>query len=728
MELFRSLLYTLCIALFFVTSVSVQNGEGSFVRGVTTKSTPWPKLLLFEMFAKPFANIRRTRSISRSGLGPPDLRHSIASQQELRGLFDLSRKSRSFTAHGTLGPSSSEAADAVGLRSGTHVGEFESDDLQFISFLESWAALRSFDMRSSLHGVGSTILRAIERYPEMSLDQSTAWTFLQEIGAIPAWETSGSYELRIPGIGRRLQSEPSRPKEVDVRDDVMKDLRHDWGKLPVYCIDQESALEIDDGISIEATKVSTEYWIHIHTADPASIIAPNSELAKFAELRTQTIYMPENTIPMLPPSLTQASLSLAPDRPCLTFSARMSLDGKILEYKISPGTVRNVIFLSPAVMKEVIKGPVGTQDTKTARLVGSEIPSSSPGRPMARSQDLDDTHRSNLRMIQAIGKHRNQILKSRGGVFTSLPQAMISVSFNGIPWKGVPMSRACHYHDDPSIQLITASPTPDTGSGLPRPTEDDTVRDIMLIASEVAARWCHERNIPVPFRVTPRNPEKPNHSDFFREKVLPSMDANGNIPENILIQYFQTMGPVSLSSTAGPHAALGVDMALKATSPLRRYGDLLLHWQVEAALLEEDRSSKSLVGNTEHNYLPFSKLEVEARLPRLATRERLGKYAQRRADRQWLCLFLLRAWKFGQAVIPPTFHCVVRSSKPTVRKIEVFLPDFATSATIIDSPLRLDINQIQPGEGLEVELEDINVYDGTIIVKPLMYSDSAKSM
>lgn len=77
-------------------------------------------------------------------------------------------------------------------------------------------------------------------------------------------------------------------------------------------------------------------------------------MANRALSMVESIYLPERSISMLPRRIVREHLSLAAHRNCLTFSARVNLEGEILEYNITPAVVRNVNFLTPKLVSEVV--------------------------------------------------------------------------------------------------------------------------------------------------------------------------------------------------------------------------------------------------------------------------------------------------------------------------------------------------------------------------------------
>ncbi|MGA7980483.1 MAG: RNB domain-containing ribonuclease [Chromatiaceae bacterium] len=102
---------------------------------------------------------------------------------------------------------------------------------------------------------------------------------------------------------------------------------------------------------------------------------------------------------------------------------------------------------------------------------------------------------------------------------------------------------------------------------LPRLRSRALVTDAMLMAGEAAARFCLERDIPVPFAAQPR-PDK--------------IEA----PEDMaaMYAYRRRFKPTRLVREPEPHFGLGLPLYTRATSPLRRYSDLLVHQQIRAWL------------------------------------------------------------------------------------------------------------------------------------------------
>lgn len=600
--------------------------------------------------------------------------------KDCQGAVDESRKSRQLTTHGTI-KTLAASEDNNNIRR-------KVAPSPYTEFIKSWAAFQTIDRNSTINAAGSALLRFMERYKNLQLDQSTAWTFLQEIGEISPTANRVAFDLRVHNHGYNIVPR----KDCFTSVDSMSALRKDF-HLPVYCIDAAGAHEVDDGVSIERTGTPGEYWVHVHAADPASRLEAKGEVADEIANRTETIYSPSEVHFLLPSDFVQDNLSLDTSRPSLTFSAKMNLNGDILETHISPRTILDVKFMTPQVVQEVISGG-NSQSSKTSTTtttVGLPIAPVSEKRNMLQSSQLSHEHKDDLRILHKIGDARLKQRVAKGGVSMNSAQMDVSVSPTGA-----------------TIQLQKEQFNP--GSRI------DAVAPLMLIAAEVAAQWCHERGVPIPYRITARNVSKRDPLDFYKEVVIPSLDENGYPPASIAVQYFQLLGSILPSTIPGPHIAVGVEMMAKCTSPLRRYGDLLLHWQVQATLREEARLGHDLRGNTKEDFLPFSKVELDRIITHLDARERMIKQGNRNSIRHWLCHFLVRAWRFKEAALPPTFRFTVSQARSD--STWGTLDFFDAYARLVGSETR-DIGDVKAGDLFEVELEDVNVYLRSITVKAI---------
>ena len=679
--------------------------------------------------ANHMANIKLVRDIVREHMEskfnatsrnipsrPNRLERFVAKAQRC---IDTSRKTRSYTHHGTVSPLSAAPSCVNNPGPGQLTGSFDGTDMQILQFIESWAGLRYFTTFSPLNGTGAAILRSVARYDQNTiLAPSTAWVFLQEIGVMAPWQSRAAFDLRLEKTGLRQLAGPATRSTRGFVADKLHDIRKDWGDLPVYCIDNSDAHEIDDGISIEAADLPDQYWMHIHTADPGAHMNPGSEASQYAAALVETIYMPECVFGMLPSHFVQAHLSLARNRPCLTYSAKMNSDGDILDYKVTAGRIRNVHHVTPRVVEEgVLKSYSKKHNFYT---VGSELPVSKK-RHLVESHELSDLDKENFRLIHAIGRAHSEKRAARGAVTLQHmePEVLVSIKDKQKAKNVVPM----FFDTDPSIKIVMTAV--DDAVQLPSSEEHfNIVMAPMLIAGEVAARWCKDRGIPVINRITPRNEDKIDPAEYFVKHVLPTKNEAGVFDLEKQKLYFGILGVVQPSVTPGPHISMGLEMFARCTSPLRRYPDLLLQWQVESALLEEARLGHSLIGNTNDSFLPFTKSQVESILPHIDARERLIAHGKRQGKKAWFFHLLLRAWKYQEAKIPSTFSFVVRQLDGE-NSVRGELEHFQTFA-IWKRHDSTTFSELKVGDTLEVEIADINTYDLILMVTPIRYLNQSE--
>ena len=104
------------------------------------------------------------------------------------------------------------------------------------------------------------------------------------------------------------------------------------------------------------------------------------------------------------------------------------------------------------------------------------------------------------------------------------------------------------------------------------------VTDLMLMAGEAAARFCGERALPIPYATQPP-PER-----IEQPRGMAAMLA-----------YRRLFKPTRTSIEPGPHFGLGLAAYARATSPLRRYADLLVHQQIRAHLRGDQPASAEQV-------------------------------------------------------------------------------------------------------------------------------------
>lgn len=120
---------------------------------------------------------------------------------------------------------------------------------------------------------------------------------------------------------------------------TIKEDREDLTNLYTFTIDGPESLDLDDALSFK--KINNKWEIGVHITDIGLQIKPETPLFKDLIQRGTTIYLPDQTISMIPEILSHESWSLkeGQDRRTLSFFIYLDQKGNILSYRI----VRSII-------------------------------------------------------------------------------------------------------------------------------------------------------------------------------------------------------------------------------------------------------------------------------------------------------------------------------------------------------------------------------------------------
>jgi exoribonuclease-2 len=141
------------------------------------------------------------------------------------------------------------------------------------------------------------------------------------------------------------------------------------------------------------------------------------------------------------------------------------------------------------------------------------------------------------------------------------------------------------------------------------------VREAMLMTGEAAGKYAVEHQIPFPF-VTQLPPDTTEQAAPLNEIEMHLEDQTGDgVPDYAaFFEIRRKLNRSQVSSLPAPHAGVGLPVYSRATSPLRRYLDLVVHQQLrahlrgdsliqESDLLERVGASEAVIGsvnNAEH--------------------------------------------------------------------------------------------------------------------------------
>lgn len=637
-----------------------------------------------------------------------------------RAAIDESRQVRDWTPYGVLGPAKQQRSAPAQA--------WTNADTGILRFMLMWAGHEQFAPSSRLHWIGSAILRATGKYKDVEfLSATTAWTFLQEVGYISPWELRERYIQRVPGatISRYGGFEPFKLGPEGIRPyltrDVFEGKRHDWASLKGFAIDAKHTLDIDDAVSLEATEAPDQHWIHIHVADPASRIRHQNALGQRASLTPLTLYLKGHYSNIWGLNHeVQDLFSLAPNKPCLTFSGLVNDDGELLEYKITPARLQEFIYMTPEDANAAA-GPESEDarpesESLATFTVGEAVGEGPAPKQMTSASELQPEDVRTLKTLYRLANARRQKRLARGAIPKWPAQAKVDTFFGNT-----------------SIEPTTTGLMTCNGDPTFRISWDNNsstmISSTMVLAGEIAARWCADRAIPIPYLSQPDCEKNEEALKAYTEKIYyPLLMKGEETPEHVE-QLLNLVGESKPSTKPGRHFFMGVDMYTKVTSPLRRYSDLISHWQIENALAQEMDKGKVV-----EQKLPFSRKELDQEiLPWMRVRQTsIQRMMSRGGWKGYGTQALVRAWKYpvpGQSVLPETFTLRVLRVEQDVsaaqgrrKLIRGELDWFNMKVWVVAEglgKLGLSVKDLRKGDVLEVKLTDINAHLGDVYVEAL---------
>ncbi len=270
---------------------------------------------------------------------------------------------------------------------------------------------------------------------------------------------------------------------------------------------------------------------------------------------------------------------------------------------------------------------------------------------------------SELEAIARWAKRREQWRQSQGAISIHMPESSIKVNSDG----------------DVSVYVLEDS------------ISRQLVAEMMILAGEVAARYGQKHGLPVPFRAQPQ-PELPPEGELLQLPAGPVRSC----------AIRRCMPRSELSITPARHASLGLDTYTQVTSPIRRYSDLLTHFQIKAHLRGAD--------------LPFSPDEVKDLMLTIASTVQEASLVERQTNRYWSLEFLRR-----------------NSSEVWQALMLRWLREHENLGLVLLEDLGLEIamrfnRQIEPGDRLNLKVSHVDPKQDVIQFQEVAYQESPQAV
>jgi ribonuclease R len=327
--------------------------------------------------------------------------------------------------------------------------------------------------------------------------------------------------------------------------------REDLRDTPLVTIDGEDARDFDDAVYAE--RVGKGYRLIVAIADVSHYVKPRTALDREAVARGNSVYFPQNVIPMLPEILSNGLCSLNPqvDRLCMACEMEIDARGDIQEFRFFEAVMRSQARL--------------TYTKVAAMLVDQDAALRKEYAPLV----------SHLENLYALYKVLHKARQARGAVDFELPETRII------------------YDAQRKIERIVP---------LMRNDAHKLIEECMLAANVCAAEFLVKKKVPAPFRIHAGPPaekltalreflfelgvqlgggDEPKARDYA--KLLASL---GQRPDARLIHtvLLRSLSQAIYSPDNIGHFALGFENYTHFTSPIRRYPDLLVHRAIRGLL------------------------------------------------------------------------------------------------------------------------------------------------
>lgn len=365
--------------------------------------------------------------------------------------------------------------------------------------------------------------------------------------------------------------------------------------LPFVTIDAASTRDLDDAIYAKSTD---DGWsVVVAIADPAAVIEQHSALDKAAKKRGATVYFPHGPKPMLPEDLSSQALSLMPDtlRPALVVELQVSSEGVVSDVSFSLKAVKSVAKLTYFQVNDYISH--GTI-----------------------ADELTDTIQHSI----AAAKMATDVLRKKRDA-----DALMNDS-----------------RQEYRLRLNDAGKVEDINE-IERTPAHELVEETMLLCNIEVAKFLAANDAQGPYSAhVGVRPERVNEGRRLISEFIPDFGKNHPIEtlqgfkdvknachkdehKGLIRPLRRLLNRASIQNAPAEHFGLGVESYTTMTSPLRRYQDLLVHYQLYALI-----EGKEKVAMHNDQLETLSELLLNNRLAvRQSEADLLAQYAQKLSDK-----------------------------------------------------------------------------------------------
>ena len=641
-----------------------------------------------------------------------------------------SRKLRSPTTIGLLGPHVAHQTQDGAISIKVNSDIYSQNDRKILRFLEDSYVRRPPERSRVQMALATLILRAVGAYPKMLLGRQIGVLLLQEIGSLPPWSSDTDMHVTAPLPGHpgahelslmtaELQEEATRLGITSdcARNpihDPMTDIREDLGQMEAFAIDPRDSKYPEDAISLEASTLHKGlHWIHVHISHVSPFFSPGGIFGRKARAQTTSWYTPTTVHHMLSPEIS-AIVSIRPPAPMLTTSTLLDENGKVHDIRVRPTTLRNLVRLTHRGVAHAL----GQEQDEEAYLVVGQDPTLSPkylADTTARWMEQEAAHarpylgtlKKLLSLLQARRVRRRQEVPEHSNPWYERKETSYTTNTEEA-WHEDRAYLSRSFLGDPTIKLTASRHQPmerETGR-----RKWNIVELAMVLCGESTGKWLRERDIPAIYDFSEFSPNCP--ASKLHEY---SIDDRIQAPQH------------RLSVEPKPHLLIATEQYCRVTSPMRRFTDLVIQWNVSAYLRAE--AEGLLEGGTRTNGIdfPFSKTEIQTYIENESWITDWGEREIRKQYKHWAFQAFFRAVHFKEVSLPEIWD-VRAGQHRLLQTINEIHPD---ATTIIGKLIPFDVQVVilKSKEGYEetakksnylpCKIEMVDALLGFVLVRPV---------
>ncbi|XP_004305201.1 PREDICTED: ribonuclease II, chloroplastic/mitochondrial [Fragaria vesca subsp. vesca] len=329
------------------------------------------------------------------------------------------------------------------------------------------------------------------------------------------------------------------------------------------------AIDVDEADELDDALSATRLQhgrikIWIHVADPTRLVQPGSILDREAMRRGTSVFLPTATYPMFPEKLAMEGMSLQQGEICNAVTVSVVLH--------SDGSIAEY-----SVDSSIIRPTYMLTYESASELL-----------------HLNLEEESELKMLSEAATLRRRWRHEQGGIDTATLEARIKVVNPEDPEPVINL----YVEDqaDPAMRLVS---------------------EMMILCGEVIATFGCSNNIPLPYRGQPQS-----NIDTSVFAHLPE----GPVRSSALVKIMRA-AEIDFRKPLR-HGILGLPGYVQFTSPIRRYLDLLAHYQIKAFLIGDSP--------------PFSASQLEGIASIVNMNTRVAKRLFNSSLRYWILEYLRR--------------------------------------------------------------------------------------